>query len=123
MRAVAINHYGSSEKLTLVDLQEPRTGPGEVLIRDRAAGVNPVDWKIRSGMVRLFLHLRFPFVPGLDIGEDIAEVEPNVTRLWPGDSVFALLGPPGGGGYAELASPRGWPRRGKRNLRATSKPH
>jgi NADPH:quinone reductase-like Zn-dependent oxidoreductase len=103
MRAVVINEYGSSEKLTLVDLQEPRPRPDEVLIRVRAAGVNPVDWKIRSGMLKLVLRFRFPFIPGFDISGDVAEVGSQVTRFKPGDAVFAMLGPPRGGGYAELA--------------------
>ena len=103
MRAVVINEYGPSEKLTLVDLNEPGPRPDEVLIRVRAAGVNPVDWKIRSGMLKLVLWLRFPFIPGFDISGDVEAVGSQVTRFKPGDPVYAMLGPPRGGGYAELA--------------------
>ena len=103
MRAIVIYEYGSSEKLTLVELPEPRPGPDEVLIRVRAAGVNPVDWKIRSGMLRLILRLKFPFIPGFDISGEVAAVGSRVTRFKPGDPVYAMLGPPRGGGYAELA--------------------
>ena len=103
MRAIVIREYGSSEKLTLVEQEAPRPGPEEVLIRVRAAGVNPVDWKIRSGMLRLVLRLRFPFVPGFDISGEIVAIGSNVTRFKLGDQVYALLGPPRAGGYAELA--------------------
>jgi len=103
MRAVVINEYGPSEKLTLVDLKEPSPRPDEVLIRVRAAGVNPVDWKIRGGMLKIVLWLKFPFIPGFDISGDVAAVGSRVTRFKPGDPVYAMLGPPRGGGYAELA--------------------
>lgn len=103
MRAVVINEYGTSEALTLVDLKAPSPGPDEVLIRVRAAGVNPVDWKIRSGMLRMMLWLKFPFIPGFDISGDVASVGSHVNRFKPGDPVYAMLGPPRGGGYAELA--------------------
>src|SRR4051794_31307973 len=62
-RAVGINAYGGSDRLTLMDLPDPKPGPGVVLVKVRAAGVNPVDWKIRSGKIRLLLRLKFPFVP------------------------------------------------------------
>src|SRR5271157_5665324 len=103
MRAIVINGYGTSEQLTLTDRDEPRPGPRGVLIRVRAAGVNPVDWKIRSGMLKLVLWLRFPFIPGFDISGDVEAVGSQVTRFKPGDPVYAMLGPPRGGGYAELA--------------------
>jgi len=103
MRAVVINEYGSSEKLTVVELKEPSPQSDEVLIRVRAAGVNPVDWKIRSGMLRLVLWLRFPFIPGFDISGEVVGVGSQVTRFKPGDPVYGMLGPPRGGGYAELA--------------------
>ena len=103
MRAIVINEYGPSEKLTMSELAPPRPGPDDLLIRVRAAGVNPVDWKIRSGMVRWMLWLKFPFIPGFDISGEVAEVGANVKQFKPGDSVYALLGPPRGGAYAELA--------------------
>jgi NADPH:quinone reductase-like Zn-dependent oxidoreductase len=103
MRAIVINGYGTSEHLMLTELEDPRPAPNEVLIRVRAAGVNPVDWKIRSGMLRLVLRLKFPFVPGFDISGDVAAVGSAVTRFKQGDPVYAMLAPPRGGGYAELA--------------------
>ncbi|MFO0891338.1 MAG: NAD(P)-dependent alcohol dehydrogenase [Isosphaeraceae bacterium] len=103
MRAVVIHEYGSPEKLTLTDLKTPAPGANEVLVRVRAAGVNPVDWKIRSGMLKWILWLKFPFVPGFDISGEVEATGPGVTRFRAGDPVYALLGPPRAGGYAELA--------------------
>jgi NADPH:quinone reductase-like Zn-dependent oxidoreductase len=103
MQAVAINEYGSKDILILAELPSPLPGAKEVRVRVRAAGVNPVDWKIRSGMLRWILWLRFPWVPGFDISGEVESVGAGVTRFRPGDEVFALLGPPRAGGYAELA--------------------
>jgi len=52
MKAVLINKYGHNNVVEIKDLLRPKPGPAEVLIRVRAAGVNPMDWKIREGMMR-----------------------------------------------------------------------
>ncbi|KJY43909.1 alcohol dehydrogenase, partial [Streptomyces sp. NRRL S-444] len=49
MKAITYSAYGTSENLTLVDVPQPKVGPGEVLVRVKAAGVNPVDWKLAAG--------------------------------------------------------------------------
>ncbi len=103
MRAVVISRLASRNPLKVVDLKEPSPQPEEVLIRVRAAGVNPVDWKIRTGMVQLALRLKFPFIPGFDISGDVVAVGSRVTRFKAGDQVYSILGIPRGGGYAELA--------------------
>jgi NADPH:quinone reductase-like Zn-dependent oxidoreductase len=54
MRAVSQRAYGGPEVLEVIETSRPRPGPGETLVRVRAAGVNPADWKIRSGQVRRF---------------------------------------------------------------------
>jgi NADPH:quinone reductase-like Zn-dependent oxidoreductase len=103
VRAVAIDEYGGSDRLSLRELPDPSPGPGEVLVKVRAAGINPVDWKIRCGMLRLLLRLKFPFIPGFDISGEVVSLGPGATRFKPGDEVYALLGAPRGGGYAALA--------------------
>ena len=76
---------------------------GEILVRVHAAGVNPVDWKIRCGDLRLILWPRFPYIPGGDIAGEVVKVGTGVTRFQPGDAVVAFVDPRQGGGYADLA--------------------
>ncbi|KUJ69792.1 NADPH:quinone reductase [Streptomyces albus subsp. albus] len=100
MRAVSQRHYGGPDVLELVEIERPAPGPGQVLVRVRAAGVNPADWKIRSGMVRRFGDP--PFTLGLDLCGVVAAVGERVTRFRPGDEVYGFAFPPHGS-YAAYA--------------------
>jgi NADPH:quinone reductase-like Zn-dependent oxidoreductase len=102
MKAMTIDAYGGSDRLRLSDQPDPTPAAGEVLVRVRAAGVNPVDWKICHGDLRLFLHIRFPYIPGGDIAGLVIATGPGVTRFKPGDEVVAFVDMARGGGYAEL---------------------
>jgi NADPH:quinone reductase-like Zn-dependent oxidoreductase len=66
--------------------EAPDSKPGdeEILIRVRAAGVNPLDWKIRQGQLRLFLRLRFPYVLGSDIAGEVVSTGILAKRFKPG---------------------------------------
>ncbi len=89
MRAIAIDEFGGRDKLRVADVPEPRLLPDGVRISIRAAGVNPVDWKTREGrQAQRFPHV-FPLVLGWDAAGVVAEVGPSVTRVRPGDEVFA----------------------------------
>jgi NADPH:quinone reductase-like Zn-dependent oxidoreductase len=89
VRAVAIDEFGGREKLHLADVPEPRLLPDGVRIRIAAAGVNPVDWKTREGrQVARFPHV-FPVVLGWDAAGVVEEIGASVTRVRPGDEVFA----------------------------------
>ena len=103
MKAVAIDGYGGSERLRLRELPEPQPAAGEVLVRVRAAGVNPVDWKVCEGRLWPLLRLRFPYIPGTDIAGEVVAAGRGVARLKPGDRVFGFTSVKRGGGYAELA--------------------
>lgn len=103
MKAIVIDGYGGSDRLRLADRPEPVPGPGELLIDVHAASVNPVDWKIRRGELRLFLWLGFPYVPGGDVAGEVVAVGPGVSRFRPGDPVVAFVELKRGGGYAERA--------------------
>ena len=108
MKAAAIDGYGGSERLTVRDLPEPGPpGSGQVLLRVRAAGVNPIDRKIRNGSMRLLLPARFPLVLGYDVAGEVVEIGPEVTRFQPGDAGFGGVDViRQGGSYAELALAR-----------------
>lgn len=99
-RAVVFSAYGDPDVLHVVEREKPRPGPGEVLVAVRAAGVNPIDWKIRSGAMPLVPPDGFPAVPGSDVAGVVEEVGEGVTAFAVGDEV---LGSASSGGYAELA--------------------
>lgn len=101
MKAVQINEYGDENVLNLVDIERPAPGAEQVLIRVRAAGVNPVDWKIRDGMGAAF-GLKLPLVLGLEIAGTIEAVGENVRDFKPGDEVYSFSRA-FTGGYAEYA--------------------
>ncbi|GIH17405.1 NADP-dependent oxidoreductase [Rugosimonospora africana] len=89
MKAVALDEYGGPDVLSLRELPDPVLSPDGVLIDVRAAGVNPVDYKIREGYLRgLFPH-HTPLIPGWDVAGVVAAVGPAVTAFAPGDEVYA----------------------------------
>ncbi|RJQ86880.1 MAG: NADP-dependent oxidoreductase [Desulfobacteraceae bacterium] len=110
MKACFIEDFGGREKLKVADLPRPHAGEGEVLVRIHAAGVNPVDFKIREGWLKdLFPH-RFPLILGWDLAGVVEAVGPNAGRFKPGDSVYAYARLPElqKGTYAEyMALPEG----------------
>jgi len=104
MKAIRIDACGGPEVLRVRDLPAPKiTAPGEVLVRLRAAGVNPVDVKIRSNAATY--GLQPPLVPGCDGAGVVEAVGPDVRDLGPGDEVYFCRGPFHGhsGTYAEYA--------------------
>nr|WP_310724389.1 NADP-dependent oxidoreductase [Streptomyces sp. N2A] len=94
MRAVSQRVFGGPEVLEVIETERPVPGPGEVLVRVHAAGVNPADWKRRSGL--LGRPGEPPFVLGLDLSGVVEAVGGQVTRFRPGDAVFAAVLPPRG---------------------------
>jgi len=102
MKAIRIHQYGGPEVLAQVEMQRPKPGPDEVLIKVHAASVNPVDWKIRAGYMKDFLPLALPATLGADVSGTVEEVGSGAPRFKRGDEVYASLGLEGGG-YAEYA--------------------
>lgn len=103
MRAIAIDRYGDADELRLRETPDPRPADEEILIRVRAAGVNPLDWKLRQGQLRLVLRLRLPYVPGSDISGEVVSTGALAKGFGAGDKIVAYSDPRRGGGYAELA--------------------
>jgi NADPH:quinone reductase-like Zn-dependent oxidoreductase len=101
MRAIAEETFGGP--IALTDLPTPEIGSGEVLIRVRAAGVNPFDWKVADGVLKDQMVHRFPLIPGFDAAGVIERVGADVTELAEGDEVYGYLFKPviGEGTYAE----------------------
>ena len=93
MKAIVYHHYGSPDVLRRVEMEKPEAGDNEVLIRVRAASVNPLDWHFMRGtpyLVRLMAGLRKPKVTrlGVDVAGKVEAVGRNVTQFKPGDEVF-----------------------------------
>ncbi|RJL31867.1 NADP-dependent oxidoreductase [Bailinhaonella thermotolerans] len=102
MRAVRQDTLGGPEVLRMVEVARPEPGPAEVLVRVRAAGVNPADGKTRSWGGWLG---EPPFVLGWDVAGTVEEVGPGVALHKPGDEVFGMLRYPfGNGAYAEYVA-------------------
>ncbi len=97
MRAAFIEHTGPPDVIQVGDLPKPEPGPNQALVRVGAAGLNPIDLYIRSGMVAM--PMKFPYVILCDLGGTVESVGPGTTRVKPGDRVWAsnqgLLGRPG----------------------------
>jgi NADPH:quinone reductase-like Zn-dependent oxidoreductase len=89
MRAIAIREFGGRDKLELLDVPEPKVPPDAVKIRVHAAGVSPVDWKLREGRLEPRFPHFFPVVIGWDAAGVVEEVGPGVVEVAPGDEVFA----------------------------------
>jgi NADPH:quinone reductase-like Zn-dependent oxidoreductase len=91
MKAVIAEQYGGSEVLELSDdLPVPRVGPNGVLVEVRAASVNPVDWKLRQGLLHAVMPVVFPVIWGCDLSGVVKEIGPAVTLFKPGDEVYGM---------------------------------
>ena len=102
MRAISQDTVGSPEVLREVELPRPKPGPSELLVAVRAAGLNPTDWKHRSGSG--FVN-RLPLVLGWDVSGVVEAVGYGVTLFKPGDEVFGMLPYPYGvGAHAEYVT-------------------
>ena len=89
MRALATNRFGGNDVLQLTEVPDPIVGPDTVLVRTRAVGLNPVDWKsVRGGLKARFPN-HFPLVPGWDVAGVVERVGPAVTEFMEGDEVIA----------------------------------
>ncbi|GAA4570101.1 NAD(P)-dependent alcohol dehydrogenase [Micromonospora coerulea] len=104
MKAIVQDRYGPADVLRLADIDPPTAGPGQVLVRVRAAGVDPGVWHLMTGLpyaLRLGFGLRRPRnqVRGLDLAGLVTAVGPGVTGFTPGDAVYGT----GAGSFAEYA--------------------
>jgi len=101
MKAVVLHEYGGPEKLKFEDkVPDPQTSGDTVLIAAAAASVNPIDWKLRSGMRRKDSPLSFPAILGRDVSGVVRAVGTHVKHFKPGDRVLALSNAT----YAELVA-------------------
>ena len=98
MKAVVLHEYGGPEKLRYEEWDDPQAGDGQILIGVTAAGINPIDWKIRSGAMKDFIPLKLPAILGYDYSGVVRSVGKGVEGYAEGDKVFGRAGQ----AYAEL---------------------
>lgn len=111
MTAVRLHEFGGPEVLGPDEVPVPEPGPGEVLLRVHAVGVNPPDWYLREGMPEVPAELRptlnLPLIPGTDVSGVVEATADDVDDIAVGDEVFGLLrfpDPEGGKAYAEYVA-------------------
>lgn len=106
MNAAFIEDYGELTNVTTGELPKPEAGEGEVLVRVKSAGVNPVDSAVVRGMLKDAIPGEFPLVPGWDVAGVVEETGHSVSRFSPGDEVYAYARRPKiqNGTYAEYIS-------------------
>src|SRR5712672_4333300 len=103
MKAVVIHDYGDPEVLKYEDIPRPEPKDDQLLIRVIAAGVNPVDGMIRSGMFAKEGNRAFPIILGGDVAGVVEKVGSKITKFKAGDPVFAYVSLDNSGGYAQYA--------------------
>lgn len=89
MRAVFINEYGSNEKIQIASLKTPEVSSDDLLIKIKAASVNPLDTRIRDGKMKQVLHYKMPLIIGSDLAGEVVGVGANVKNFKVGDEVYA----------------------------------
>ncbi|MFF4397840.1 NADP-dependent oxidoreductase [Streptomyces sp. NPDC001480] len=91
MKGIHYSRYGGAEVLEYGELRDPKVGPDSVLVKVRAAAVNPVDWKCREGYLDAALDAVFPVVPGWDVSGVVVQPGAAVTEFAVGDEVIGYV--------------------------------
>ena len=102
MKAIVINEYGDESVLNYAEVERPQPQADEILVKVRAAAVNPADWKIRDGMGERF-GFKLPLILGGDIAGVVEEVGSSIENFKPGDAVYGMTLSSLSGGYAQYA--------------------
>jgi alcohol dehydrogenase len=106
MKAFVVERYGSKDGVRAVEMPDPELRDDDVLVEVHAAGVNPLDSKIRDGEFKLILPYRLPVILGNDVAGVVVRVGSRVQRFKPGDEVYARPDSDRIGTFAELISIR-----------------
>jgi NADPH:quinone reductase-like Zn-dependent oxidoreductase len=102
MMAVQIHGYGGPEMLKYEEVRKPTPGWGEILVRVHAAGVNPIDWKVREGYMKQWSKYEFPLIPGWEFSGVVELIgRGDISRFHQGDEVYSKCDTSRNGAYAE----------------------
>lgn len=103
MKALTFKRYGKTPEIGITEVPRPTLRPDEMLVEVHAAGLNPIDKMITTGMFKPVLKFQLPAVMGSDLAGVVVAVGSSVTRFKPGDEVFASIFDQGTGSLAEFA--------------------
>lgn len=106
MKAVRIHSYGGIDVLAYEDAPMPEIGPDEILVKVTAAGINPLDWKVRKGYAKDRMKVNFPFILGWDLSGTVEKTGALVTHFKAGDKVYSRSDSSRDGAYAEYIAVR-----------------
>jgi len=101
MKRIQYHRYGGPEEMRLEEFELHRPMADQIVVRVKAASVNPVDWKIRNGVMRFMTGSRFPRAMGSDFSGVVEAVGPSVTRIKVGEDVLGTMSMKAGGAFAE----------------------
>ncbi|WP_280269615.1 NADP-dependent oxidoreductase [Nocardia wallacei] len=91
MKAILADSYGDPDVLEFGERPTPKVGPDQVLIRVKAAGVNPVDWKVLAGHLDPMMYAHFPLIPGWDVAGVVEQLGEDVPEYRVGDEVMGYV--------------------------------
>ncbi len=104
MKAAVIYRYGAPDVLQIADVEAPQIKPDQLLVKVYASSINPIEWKMRKGALKILTGSKFPIILGFDVSGEVIETGSQVTQFKPGDLIYARLDQPTGGAYAEYAA-------------------
>ncbi len=104
MKAAVIYSYGSPDVLLVAEVDQPQIKPDQLLVKVYASSINPIDWKMRKGMLKILTGSKFPIILGFDVSGEVVKIGTQVTQFQPGDLIYARLDQLTGGAYAEYAA-------------------
>ncbi|CAI1590365.1 MULTISPECIES: NADP-dependent oxidoreductase [Serratia] len=104
MKAFRFKRYGKSPELGFDDVDYPTPGANDILVKVHAAGLNPIDNRVPTGIFKPILQFKLPATLGSDLSGVVVAVGSRVTRFTPGDEVFASIFDTGTGSLAEFAT-------------------
>lgn len=88
MKAIQFKQYGDANVLEINEVHSPTLQDNEILIENKAFGINPIDWKLRSGLFKNFIPLQFPAILGFEAAGIVKAVAPNVNQFKIGDRIY-----------------------------------
>lgn len=100
-KTAVIHRYGDPSVFQIEKIDLPQIKSDQMLVKAYATSINPIDWKMRKGMLKLLTGNKFPLILGFDVSGEVVEVGSQVTRFKPGDLIYACLDQPIGGAYSE----------------------